>query len=73
MLFGHRQRFASLVSLGAASRELLSDAQADEAIEIMRGYYDNGKPVYGPYFRHLKNFLDGMDESYGGRRQRTLT
>jgi uracil-DNA glycosylase len=67
MLSGREQRFASTVSLGAVSREGLSDAQADEAIEVMRSYYDDGKPVYGSYFRHLKNFLAGMGASYAGR------
>lgn len=67
MLSGRDQRFASTVSLGAVAREELSDAQADEAIEVMRSYYDDGKPIYGSYFRHLKNFLAGMGASYGGR------
>ena len=67
MLSGHDQRFATTTSLGAASREDLSDAQADQAIEIMRSYFDDGKPVYGAFFRHLKNFLIGMDVSYNGR------
>lgn len=66
-LSGREQRFASTVSLGAISREELSDSQADEAIEVMRCYYDDGKPVYGSYFRHLTNFLTGMGASYAGR------
>jgi hypothetical protein len=64
------QRFATTLSLGATLRAALSDAQADEAIEIMRGYYDEGKPVYGSYFRHLTNVLTGMGVSY---RERSAT
>jgi hypothetical protein len=66
-LSGQDQRFADTVSLGALSREELSNSQADRAIEVMRSYYDDGKPVYGSYFRHLKNFIAGMGASYGGR------
>lgn len=67
ILAGWAQRFATLGSVGAPSRVDLSDAQADEAIEVMRAYYDAGKPVYGSYFRHLTNFLRGMGVSYGER------
>jgi uracil-DNA glycosylase len=67
MLTGRSQRFATLASLGASSRTDLSDEQADEAIDVMRTYYDTGKPVYGSYFRHLANFLSGMDACYGER------
>lgn len=51
----------------AASRSELTDAQADEAIEMMRCYYDEGKAVYGQYFGHLKNFLCGVGASYHKR------
>lgn len=67
ILSGRERRFASTISLGALSREELSDDQADRAIEVMRSYYEDGKPVYGSYFRHLENFLAGMGASYGGR------
>lgn len=67
LLSGRSQRFATLASLGAPSRLALSDAQAEEAIALMRAYYDTGKPVYGSYFRHLTNFLNGMGVSYGER------
>jgi hypothetical protein len=67
LLTGNEQRFATTLSLGVSSREELSDFQADHAIEIMRSYYDEGKPVYGSYFRHLKNFLTGMGMSYNVR------
>jgi hypothetical protein len=66
-LSGPCQRFPSTMSLGVLSRQELSDAQADQAIKVMRSYYDDGKPVYGSYFRHLENFLIGMGLSYGNR------
>ncbi len=65
-LSGPDQRFASTTSLGVLSRKELSDVQADQAINVMRSYYDDGKPVYGSYFRHLKNFLIGMGLSNRG-------
>jgi hypothetical protein len=67
LLSATAQRFATLSSLGAPSRTDLSDAQADEAIRVMRAYYDAGKPVYGRYFGHLTNFLRGMGVSYAER------
>src|SRR5579859_77197 len=67
LLAGRNQRFATTTSLGVASRADLSDAQADKAIEMMRGYYDDDKPVYGKYFQHLTNFLDGIGASYRQR------
>ena len=67
LLRGRAQRFATLESLGADSRAELTDEQADLAIEIMRSYYDEGKPVYGAYFRHLSHFLRGAGASYADR------
>jgi hypothetical protein len=67
LLHGRAQRFATLESLGAGSRAELNDEQADLAIEIMRSYYDDGKPVHGAYFRHLSNFLAGAGASYADR------
>jgi hypothetical protein len=67
LLAGAARRFATLSSLGTASRANLTDGQADEAIDVLRCYYDAGKPVYGSYFRHLSNFLDGIGASYSGR------
>jgi hypothetical protein len=67
ILAGRSQRFATTTSLGAASRAELSDTQAGEAIETMRGYYDDGRPIYGSYFRHLTNFLRGIGASYRDR------
>jgi hypothetical protein len=43
------QRFATFRSLGAPSRADLTDAQSDEAIDVMRAHYDAGRPVYGSY------------------------
>lgn len=70
LLTGPSQRFATTRSLGARSRAELSDGQTDEAIGLMRGYYDEGKPVYSSYFRHLTNVLAGIGASY---RERTAT
>lgn len=67
ILTGAAQRFATLDSLGARARSELSDTRTDEAIVIMRDYFDAGKPVYGSYFRHLTNFLRGMGVSYPSR------
>jgi uracil-DNA glycosylase len=67
LLSGRMQRFATTTSLGIASRAELSESQADEAIECMRAYYDEGNPVYGSYFRHLTNFLAGIGASYHER------
>lgn len=64
LLSGSEQRFASTRSLGVRSRRKLTDAQADDAIEVMRCYFDAGKPVYGSYFGHLTHFLAGMGASY---------
>jgi hypothetical protein len=67
LLSGERRRFATLPSLGAPSRASLTVAQASEAIDVMRAYYDEGKPVYGSYFRHLTNFLTGFGAGYSER------
>lgn len=47
LLAGSKRRFATLASLGVETRATLSDKRADEAIAWMRGYYADGKPVYG--------------------------
>ena len=67
LLSGRDQRFASTVSLGVVSRNELTNTDAALAIEVMRCYFDDGKPVYCSYFRHLTNFLTGMGTSYRGR------
>jgi hypothetical protein len=69
-LDGPARRFETLDSLGALRRRALSDQQADQAIHSMRSYYDDGKPVYGSYFRHLQHFLTGLGAAYS---QRTAT
>jgi uracil-DNA glycosylase len=70
ILAGRSQRFATTTSLGAVSRAGLSDGQATEAIEVMRDYYDDGRPTYGSYFGHLTHFLSGIGTSY---RERSAT
>ena len=68
LLMGKRKRFESCVSLGSVKRDQLNADQADQAIETMRCYFDPGKPVYGSYFRHLRNFMIGMNASYERRK-----
>jgi hypothetical protein len=67
MLAGPAQRFATLASLGAADRTSLTDAQCAEAIEWMRDYYDEGKPVYGSWFNALSRVVDGFGASFRNR------
>ena len=67
ILTGRAQRFTTLDSVGARSRRGLTAGQAHQAVEVMRAYYDSGKPVYGSYFRHLTNFLRGLGASYHDR------
>jgi hypothetical protein len=62
MLTGRRQRFATLATLGARDRQALSDAQADEAIEWMRAYFQPGQPVYS-WFAGLGRVVSGFDAS----------
>src|SRR5215203_2266945 len=50
LLTGAAQRFATLDSLGARSRDELTDDQCDEAVRWMRGYFDPDRPVYGSWF-----------------------
>ena len=67
MLAGPAQRFATLASLDAADRSALTDAQCEEAIESMRDYYDQGKPVYGSWFNALSRVVDGFGVSFRDR------
>lgn len=67
MLAGSAQRFATLDSVAAEGRASLSDAQCDEAIEWMRGYYDEGKPVYGSRFNALSRVVEGFGASFRAR------
>jgi hypothetical protein len=67
MLAGPAQRFATLASLGAPDRASLTNAHCDEAIERMRDYYDEGKPVYGSWFNALSRVVDGFGVSFRDR------
>jgi hypothetical protein len=66
-LAGAAQRFATLDSLGAEDRARLTEAQCDEAVEWMRAYYDEGKPVYGSWFNALSRVIEGFGASFRGR------
>jgi hypothetical protein len=50
---------ATLDSLGAHDRASLTDNQCDEAIEWIRDYYDEGKPVYGSWLNALSRVVEG--------------
>src|SRR5439155_6641829 len=63
MLAGPAQRFATLASLGATDRPSLADTQCDAAIEWMRDYYDEDKPVYGSWFNALSRVVEGFGAS----------
>lgn len=65
MLTGAGRRFATLDSLGARDRTSLTDAQADEAIEVMRGYFGPGRSVYS-WFAGLARVVDGLGSSFDG-------
>jgi hypothetical protein len=52
---------------GAADRPFLTDAQCDEAIQWMRDYYDEGKPVYGSWFNALSRVVEGFGASFRER------
>lgn len=67
VLCGSTQRFSSTVSLGVEKRDDITTQLADTALEYMRSYFDPQKPVYSSYFRHLSNFLKGMQSSYVDR------
>ncbi len=58
------RRFETLGSLGANSRDTLSDWECDQAIETMRRYFYPGKPAFGRWFGHIINVLQGMGLSY---------
>jgi hypothetical protein len=67
MLAGRAQRFATLASLGATDRPSLTGGQCDDAIEWMRDYYAEGKPVYGSWFNALSRVVDGFGASFRNR------
>lgn len=58
-LAGPLRRFETLDSLGSTNRTSLTDAQCDQAITTMRGYFGDGKPIYG-WFRALARVTDGL-------------
>jgi hypothetical protein len=66
-LTGPAQRFATLDSLGAADRAHLADEQCEEAIEWMRAYYEEGKPVYTSWFNALSRVVEGFGASFRQR------
>ena len=65
-LNGARRRFHTLASLGAQSREELTDDQCRVAMEAMRGYFDTGRPVYR-WFRPLARVVEAMGASFLAR------
>lgn len=62
-LEGTARRFHTLRSLNAKNRATLTDAQADQALEYMRTYYDREETVYR-WFSGLTRVLEGMGYSY---------
>jgi hypothetical protein len=62
-LEGPRRRFETLESLGATSRETLTDHQINRAFQTMRSYFHPGKPVYS-WFSHLDRVLKPLRVSY---------
>lgn len=66
-LAGTAQRFATIHSLRADDRSLLSDEQCAEAVEWMRSYYDPGRPVYGSWFNALARVVEGFGASFRAR------
>lgn len=66
LLTGSAQRFATLDSLGASHRELLTDEQCDGALAMMRDYFAPEKPVYG-WFRALERVVASACASFADR------
>ena len=62
-LDGAKRRFETLTSLGAASRDSMSDDQCERVLETMRCYFQPDKPVYA-WFRGLDRVLKGMGFQY---------
>lgn len=67
LLASAAQRFATLHSLRAEGRPSLSDDQCAEAVEWMRDYYEEGKPVYGSWFNSLSRVVEGFGASFRNR------
>jgi len=62
-LDGAARRFETLTSLRAADRSFLTDEQCHYAIQMMRMYYQPGKPVY-TWFRSLDRVTRAMGFRY---------
>jgi hypothetical protein len=62
-LNGMYRRFQTLSSLGATSRDRLTDSQCDQAIEMMTKYFGPGRPVFG-WFRPLARVVGAMGLSF---------
>jgi hypothetical protein len=65
-LNGERRRFHTLASLEASARGELTEMQCDRAIEMMRGYFTPGQPVFR-WFRPLSRVVEAMGASFVGR------
>jgi len=63
-LMGSSRRFETLSSLGALTRNSMTDGQADRAIDTMRAYFQPGKPVYS-WFGHLNRVVASLGAEYG--------
>jgi hypothetical protein len=66
-LDGPARRFETLRSLGAANRAELTDAQAQQALSTMAGYFQPAKPVYR-WFQPLERVLTGFGAPYSAGR-----
>jgi len=62
-LAGDKRRFETLGSVGAADRLSLTDAQCEQAIHTMRGYFGPKKPVYS-WFAGLSRVVEGFGASF---------
>lgn len=62
-LNGADRRFETLRSLRAKTRQRLTKPQCLKALQTMRRYFDDGKPVYR-WFKPLERVLNGMGVSY---------
>jgi hypothetical protein len=65
-LDGERRRFHTLASLGASARSQMTETQCDQAVEMMRGYFTPGQPVFR-WFRPLAHVVEAMGASFVGR------
>jgi len=65
-LNGEHRRFHTLASLEALARDDLSEIQCDRAIDMMRGYFTPGQPIFR-WFRPLARVVEAMGASFVGR------